>query len=80
MKRKLANSKIMIIITVIAIIVTALIYFQLDQDEEKLEGRFGIYLENDDLVISDKDILWYNKASHEIKLTEEGVKKLKKLP
>lgn len=75
MKRRLTNSK-GIIIVVLAVIVATLIFSQLREGEEKLEGRFGIYLENDDLVVSDKDILWYNKTSHEIKLTEEGVEKL----
>jgi len=41
---------------------------------------FGIYLlENDELVISDKDIISYNKTSHEIKLTEYGIKKIEAL-
>ena len=43
-------------------------------------GEFGIYLaENGDLIISDIDILSYNKEIHEIKLTKQGVEKLKGL-
>lgn len=34
-------------------------------------------LEKDILVISDENIISYNEASHEIKLTDEGVKKFK---
>ena len=41
------------------------------------EKGFGICLsENNQLVISDKDIIFYNKSSHEIKLTQEGVQKV----
>ncbi|MEM2931099.1 MAG: hypothetical protein QW797_09625 [Thermoproteota archaeon] len=41
---------------------------------------FGIYLsESDELVISDEDIVWYNKTSHEIRLTAGGVEKIKAL-
>ena len=41
---------------------------------------FGIYLiENNKLVISDEDIVWYNRTSHEIRLTELGVKKIEEL-
>ena len=43
-------------------------------------GSFGIYLlENNKLVISEEDIIWYNRTSHEIKLTESGVKKIEDL-
>lgn len=62
--------------TIIAIMAGVLIYLQAPK-EEISEGRFGIYLsENDELVISDNDIIWYYKFSHEIKLTGEGVKKI----
>ncbi len=41
---------------------------------------FGIFsLENNELLISDVDIVSYNKSSHEIKLTDEGVEKIKAL-
>jgi len=44
------------------------------------ERGFGIYLsESNQLVISDKDIVFYNKSSYEIKLTEEGVQKVEAL-
>lgn len=44
------------------------------------EEGFGIYLsESNRLVISDEDIVSYNKTSHEIKLTERGVEKIKSL-
>ncbi|MEM2122673.1 MAG: hypothetical protein QXE79_03455 [Candidatus Bathyarchaeia archaeon] len=47
--------------------------------QQPQEG-FGIYLsESNKLVISDKDIVSYNKTSHEIKLTAGGVEKIKAL-
>lgn len=43
-------------------------------------GGFGIYLlDTDEVVVSDEDIVSYKKSSHEIKLTEEGAKKIEKL-
>ena len=44
------------------------------------EEGFGIYLlESGELVISDTEILSYNKTSHEIKLTDVGVAKIEGL-
>jgi len=44
------------------------------------EGGFGIYLlESGELVISEMEIISYNKTSHEIKLTEAGVAKIEGL-
>ena len=44
------------------------------------KGVFGIYLlENNELVISDEDVVWYNRTSHEIKLSTEGVRKIEAL-
>ena len=41
------------------------------------EGGFGIYLlESGELVISDIEIVSYNKTSHEIKLTDAGAAKI----
>ena len=49
--------------------------------ELNARGRFGIYLsETNKLAISDQDIVWYNKTSYDIKLTLEGVEKIKALP
>jgi len=46
----------------------------------QLQGGFGIYLsESNKLVISDEDIVFYNRTSHEIKLTAGGVEKIKAL-
>jgi len=46
----------------------------------QLQGSFGIYLsENNKLVISDEDIVWYSRATHEIRLTELGAKKIEGL-
>jgi hypothetical protein len=52
-------------------------YFLLSHQSQ---GCFGIYLiENNKLVISDEDIVWYNRTSHEIRLTELGVKNIEGL-
>lgn len=46
----------------------------------RLQEGFGIYLlDGNKLVISDEDIISYNKTSHEIKLTARGVEKIKSL-
>lgn len=43
-------------------------------------GGFGIYMiESGELVISDLDIIYYNKTSHEIQLTDAGIEKLEGL-
>ena len=48
--------------------------------QPQMNGGFGIYLlDDDELVISDGDIIAYNKSSHEIKLTEEGTRKIEEL-
>ena len=44
------------------------------------DGGFSVYLlGSDELVISDLDIISYNKTSHEMKLTEAGVAKIEGL-
>ena len=64
--------------SVIAIVSFAVTGYLLSSHQ--LQGGFGIYLtENNTLAISDEDIVWYNRTSHEIKLTEEGVKKIEGL-
>ena len=44
------------------------------------DGGFSVYLlGSDELVISDLDIISYNKTSHEMKLTEAGVSRIEGL-
>jgi hypothetical protein len=51
----------------------------LNQYLNKIKG-FQIYLlEDNELVLSDNDILWYNKTSHDLKLTETGINKIEAL-
>jgi hypothetical protein len=46
----------------------------------KSVGGFGIHLlDTDEVVVSDEDIISYKKTSHEIKLIEDGAKKIEKL-
>jgi hypothetical protein len=41
---------------------------------------FGIYLsENNELVLSDKDIVFYNRTSHQIKINGEGMNRTRNL-
>ena len=45
--------------------------------QPKKRNGFGIYLlENNSLIISDGNIIFYNKTSHEIRLTKEGIEKI----
>lgn len=42
--------------------------------------KFGIYLQrNNELVIADEDIVWYNASDHRIKLTLKGAEKISSL-
>lgn len=68
----------LVILVIAVVVVTGIFYFT-----NHLRGsteRFGIYLlKNDELVISDEEIMWYDKNSYEIKLTDEGAKKIEAL-
>ncbi len=69
------SALLVIILTFIGISVAA--WFLISH---QFQGSFGIYLlENNKLVISEEDIVWYNRTSHEIRLTELGVKKIEDL-
>jgi hypothetical protein len=71
--------KISLVILIVAVLVVAGGFYLTNQLRFSSEG-FGIYLlKNNELVISDDEIVWYDKSSHEIKLTEEGVKKIQAL-
>ena len=75
-RRKLLLVTFLIIAVVFAAI-AASYWLSLNQ---KSEGSFGIFLlENNTLVISDQDIVWYNMTSHEIKLTQAGADKIEAL-
>jgi hypothetical protein len=66
-----------LIIAGICAVIAVISWFSLSH---QLEGSFGVFLsENNTLVISDEDIVWYNMTSHEIKLTEGGVAKIEGL-
>ncbi len=46
-------------------------------DGSQAKPGFGIYLEETgELVLSDEDIISYNKNTHEIRLTESGINKI----
>ena len=47
---------------------------------EATNSEFGIYLlKTGELVISDEDIVWYCKNSHNVELTDEGARKISAL-
>ena len=75
--KKIIKSALVILVLAV-IIVTGTLYFN-----SQLRGpteRFGIYLlKNNELVISDEDVMWYDKDSYELKLTDEGIKKIQTL-
>ena len=53
-------------------------WFVLNDQFRNREG-FAVYLAgNNEPIISDRDIVFYNKTSHQIKLNEEGVNRTKK--
>jgi hypothetical protein len=68
----------LVILAIAVVLVTGIFYFA-----SQLRGsteRFGIYLsKNIELVISDEDIVWYDKDSYAIKLTDEGIEKIQTL-
>ena len=68
------KGKYLLMVLVFAGIICVIIGFIMSNQLQISKEGFGIYLlENDELVISDKEIISYNKTSHEIKLKEEGV-------
>jgi hypothetical protein len=63
----------------VVLLVIAGVYFILSIMKPSEKG-FGIYLqESGELVISDLEIVSYNKTSHEIKLTDAGVERIEGL-
>jgi hypothetical protein len=71
--------KTTLVILVIAVVVVAGIFYFTSQLIGSTE-RFGIYLlKNNEQVISDEEIVWYDKNSYEIKLTDEGAEEIKAL-
>lgn len=62
------------------ILILVVTWFFINNSSQISKEKFGIYLfENNELVVSDKDILSYNKTSHIIKLTEDGANKINNL-
>jgi|GEM_PF-3561498 len=74
-RRFLKNAAIGLVVAIGGFVVAG--YFLPSQ---QLQGCFGIYLlGNDKLVISDEDIVWYSRTTHEIRLTELGAEKIEGL-
>ena len=71
--------KVSVIILIFTILAVAAGLYLIDLSRVSSE-EFGIYiLENNEPVISDNEIVWYNKTSYQIKLTEEAAKKISTL-
>jgi len=68
------------LIIILAVIATVAGWYHLNTRSAGSDSKFGIYLlKNDELVISDEDIIWYHRNSHEIQLTDEGTRKIQAL-
>jgi len=73
------RTKIELIILMIGFVVITGWFYQIDQMQVS-NGEFDIYLvRNGTLVLSDEDIIWYDESSYEMKLTNEGAKKIREL-
>ena len=74
------NKKSIFVLFAIGVLLMGIAVYGLFFLIQEPQGKFGIYLsDKDQPVISGKDIVWYNKSSHEMKLTEEGLGKLEAL-
>ena len=75
MNRIVVLALVVILIGIVAIIGGYILGNQLQGPK-----GFAIYLsENDELVISDKDFIFYNRTSHQIKINGEGIDRIKKM-
>lgn len=71
--------KVALAVLVIAVVVAAGAFYSMNQMGESKEG-FGVYLvENNELVLSDEEIVWYDVVSYEFKLTDEGANRITEL-
>jgi len=71
--------KATLVILLLAVVVAAGIFYFTSQLRGSTE-TFGIYLlKNNELVISDEEIIWYDKNSYEINLTAEGIERIQML-
>jgi hypothetical protein len=66
----------MVVLLLMVIVIVGLFI----NDQLQRPRGFGIYLsENNELVIGDKDIIFYNKTSHQIKINEGGINRTQKM-
>lgn len=71
--------KTTLVILVIGVVIATGAFYLTSQLRGSTE-RFGIYLlKNNEQVLSDEEIVWYDETSFEIKLTNEGAKKIEAL-
>ena len=71
--------KLILTILIVTILIVAMGLYLIDLPGVSSE-EFGIYLlKNNELLISDNEIMWYDKTNYQIKLTEEAAKKISSL-
>ena len=76
MRKAIKISSVILISAALAAAMGLYLVSQLGVSDEK----FGIYLlKNNEQVISDNDIVWYDKTSYKIKLTDETVQRISSL-
>lgn len=73
------TKKIIISITLIIVATTIPTWFILNNQIKDSNEEFGIYLMDNTIVISEKNIINYNRTSHEIKLNQEGINNINNL-
>lgn len=73
------SKNIIISIILIIVLITIPTWFILNNQINDSNEEFGIYLTDNQIVISEKNIINYNITSHEIKLNQEGINNINKL-
>ena len=72
------NRIIVLVLVVMLIGVAVIIGWLILGNQLQVQKGFEVYLsENNELVISDKDIMFYNWTSHQIRLNVEGIDRIK---
>ena len=72
------NRMVVLALAVMLIVVSVIIGWLILGSQLQGQKGFGVYLsEDNDLVISDKDIMFYNWTSHHIRLNGEGIDRVK---
>jgi len=69
-----------LVILSVAVVSLFILWFYVNHQMQPSKNGFGIYLsENSVQVISDADVLYYNRTSHEMTLTNECAERMKNM-